>query len=98
MTLSLATITVSLLLRDDPEGPATQPKPKAPPFGDELQTLVNWLSFVAILACVVGVVVTGARMAIAWRGGGEANVAQLGWVLFGCILIGTAASLVNSFV
>ncbi len=77
MTLSLATITVSLLLRGDPDGPAKQPTPKALPFGDELQTLVNWLSFVAILARVVGVVVAGARMAIAWRGGGEANVAQL---------------------
>jgi hypothetical protein len=37
-------------------------------------------------------------MAIAFRGGGDANVVQLAWVLFACILVGGATGIANIFV
>jgi hypothetical protein len=80
--------------------PPTIPKgdDAGPPFGPQLQKVAGWLLWSATLACVVGVIITGARMAIAFRGGGDANIAQLGWVLFACILVGGASTLANIFV
>jgi hypothetical protein len=69
-----------------------------PPFGAQLKQLAGWLLWIATLACVAGVIITGARMAIAFRGGGDANVVQLAWVLFACILVGGATGIANIFV
>jgi hypothetical protein len=83
-----------------PEGNAPNPPP-APPAGDvgaDIQTVIGWVMWLAIAACVAGIIITAARMAIAHRRGGDADVAQLGWVLGACILIGSAAAIVNAFV
>ncbi|GAA0710896.1 hypothetical protein Drose_24895 [Dactylosporangium roseum] len=66
------------------------------PFEGKIQQLMGWVYWIATAACVVGVIITGAKMAISWRGGNDANVAQLGWVLFGCILVGGAVNIVNA--
>lgn len=75
-----------------------QPTVKNPPFIGKFNKLLGWFMWGATTACMVGVIITGARMAIAYRGGNDANVSQLGYILFGCILVGTAAQIVNAFV
>ena len=73
-------------------------KSTPPPFSGALMMLAGWLLWIATLACSVGVVITGIRIVISFRGGGDANIAQLAWVLFGCILVGGASGIVNQFI
>jgi len=77
-----------------------QPNPKNPPGGiaDDVGNLLSWVMWLAVTACVAGIIITAARMAIAHRRGGDSDVAQLGWVLGACILIGSAAFIVNAIV
>ena len=77
---------------------AAPPAPVEPPFGAKLNVLLGWLLWIAILGCTAGVIITGAKMAFAWRSGGDANVGQLGWVMVGCILVGTASGIANALV
>jgi hypothetical protein len=76
------------------------PVSKTPPGGldKKILDLLGYLLWGATAACVVGVIFVGARMALAHRGGNDANVGQLGWVLLGCILVGTASGIVNALI
>jgi type IV secretory pathway VirB2 component (pilin) len=65
----------------------------------KVDTVVSWVTTIAIAVCVLGVIVAGAMMAIGQRRGeGGEHAARLGWVLAGCIVIGTASALVNTIV
>lgn len=67
-------------------------------FGAALETLMEWVAWVAVGACVVGVLIVGATMAVSHqRGRASEHMQGLLWVLVGCILIGTASSLVGVF-
>jgi peptidoglycan/LPS O-acetylase OafA/YrhL len=69
-----------------------------PPFGDDLLTILKWIAWIATAACVLGILMVAATMAIRHqRGEGGQHLAGLGWVLLACILIGTASALVGSF-
>ena len=66
---------------------------------NKVDTVVSWVTTIAIAVCVLGVIVAGAMMAIGQRRGeGGEHAARLGWVLAGCIVIGTASALVNTIV
>ncbi|HET6295339.1 MAG TPA: TrbC/VirB2 family protein [Kribbella sp.] len=66
---------------------------------DRVDTLVSWVTTIAISICILGVIIAGAMMAIGQRRGeGGEHAARLGWVLAGCIVIGTASALVNTIV
>lgn len=65
----------------------------------KVQTLVDWVTAIAISLCILGVIIAGAMMAIGQRRGeGGEHAARLGWVLAGCIVIGTASAFVNALV
>jgi hypothetical protein len=66
--------------------------------GGKVLLLLKWLAALATAACVGGILWTGARMAISHRRGDETNIAQLGWVLFSCLLIGSAAAIVTALI
>jgi hypothetical protein len=69
----------------------------APPGSAQLLTILQWIAWIATAACVVGVLMVAATMAIRHqRGEGGQHLAGLGWVLVGCVLIGTASALVGS--
>jgi hypothetical protein len=77
-----------------------QPGQVTPPgqIGADVTRVLGWVMWLAVTACVAGIIITAARMAIAHRRGGDADVAQLGWVLGACVLIGSAAAVVNMLV
>jgi hypothetical protein len=65
----------------------------------KVETVVSWVTTIAISICILGVIVAGAMMAIGQRRGeGGEHAARLGWVLAGCIVIGTASALVRTIV
>jgi hypothetical protein len=70
-----------------------------PPGADKLVTILGWVAWIVILACVGGILVTAARMALAHqRHESSQHVASLGWVMGACILVGSAATLVQALV
>jgi hypothetical protein len=90
MSLTLGVVSQILAVVPDP-GQGT-----APPGSDKLLTILKWVSYVAIMVCVGGVIITGARMAIAHRRGSDGEAASsLAWVMGGCILIGSASGMVT---
>ncbi|HCT80705.1 MAG TPA: hypothetical protein DGT23_29885 [Micromonosporaceae bacterium] len=62
--------------------------------GEKVLLLLQWVAGLATAACVGGLLYAGGKMAIAHRRGDETNIAQLGWVLFACLLIGSASAIV----
>jgi len=70
-----------------------------PPGSDGLIKILSWAAWIAVAVCVIGVLVTGSKMAIQHgRGQQGESVASLGWVLGGCIIIGSASALVGALV
>jgi hypothetical protein len=67
-----------------------------PDVADRVLTLLRWGAGLAVAACVGGIIYAAGKMALAHRRGDDTNVAQLGWVLAACILIGSASSLVTA--
>jgi len=96
MTTALETVRThaSILLAGVPNpGSGT-----APPGSQGFTTILGWVAWVAFGICVLGVIITGAQMAISHRGGGGGgeHAARLGWVFAGCIVIGSASALVGA--
>ena len=71
----------------------------APPGSDGIVKIIGWAAWIAVGVCVVGVLIAGSKMALEHRrGGGGESVASLGWVLGGCIVIGSASAIVGALV
>jgi hypothetical protein len=71
----------------------------APPGSEGILTILKWAAWIALVVCVLGVIVAGAMMSVqARRGEGGEHASRLGWVLAGCILIGSASGLVGALV
>lgn len=72
---------------------------EAPPGSEGFQTILRWAAWIALGVCVLGIITTGAMMALAARRGeGQEHGSRLMWVLAGCIVIGSASGLVAGVV
>lgn len=72
---------------------------EAPPgVGEKVLTILKWIAYLATTACVGGILYAGGRMALAHRRGDDANLSQLGWVLAGCVVIGSASGIVGALI
>ncbi|QAY65004.1 hypothetical protein ET495_17275 (plasmid) [Xylanimonas allomyrinae] len=70
-----------------------------PPGAEGFTKILGWAAWIAFGVCVLGVIVAGATMAIqSRRGEGGEHMSRLGWVLAGCIVIGSASALVGALV
>jgi hypothetical protein len=71
----------------------------APPGSEGIVTIVQWVAWVVLAVCVMGVLLVGGRMALAHRRGeGAGYAAELGFVLGGAILVGSASGLIAALV
>jgi hypothetical protein len=75
-----------------------QPTSSRPPGYEGLNTILSWLMWLVTAAAVAGLFFTAARMAMSHRRGDDSHVGQLGWILAGCILAGSAAGIVNALI
>lgn len=68
-----------------------------PPGGEDVEKIISWVAWVALGVCVMGVIISGAAMAVAHQrhGGGE-HASRLAWVLGGCVIVGSASGLVGA--
>ena len=71
------------------------PAPAAPPGVEgKATTVLSWIRWAGLAACVVGLFVAGAQMALNHRrgmGGAEA-ASQVGWVAIALVVIGAAGA------
>jgi len=68
-----------------------------PPGSGGIVTIIKWAAWIGLAVCVLGVIIAGASMAFASRrGDGGEHMSKLGWVLGGCIVIGSASGLVGA--
>ena len=61
----------------------------------QLQALIGYAAWGATALCIIGLLVTGATMAIAHSRGGNEPMQRLGGVAAGCAIVGSAASVVG---
>jgi len=73
------------------------PAPAAPPGVEgKATTVLGWIKWASLAACVAGLFVAGAQMALNHRrgmGGAEA-ASQVGWVAIALVVIGAAGAIV----
>lgn len=73
--------------------------PQAIPGLGKVQTVIGYVSWVAAGLCLIGLIATGAMMAISYhRSGGGEDVGRLGGVAGGCLVVGSAATLVGALI
>jgi hypothetical protein len=71
----------------------------APPGAEGIATIVQWVAWTVLAVCVVGVLLVAGRMAVAHRRGeGGQYAAELGLVLGGAVLVGSASGLIAALV
>jgi hypothetical protein len=72
----------------------------APPGSAQLLTILKYLSWGVSLACVAGVLIVAAKMAVAHGrgGGGGEHAASLGWVLGAAVIAGSASALIGAVI
>jgi hypothetical protein len=72
---------------------------EAPPGFEGVVKILKWAVWLAFGACVLGAVITGAKMALgSHHGRGQEHGAALAWVFAGCLVIGSASALVGALV
>jgi len=78
-------------------GGVPQPKSDAPAaLSSKVNTVLGIVAWAGTVAGVLGVLVTGAMMAVSLkRGESSEHMSRLGMVLGGCVLVATAGPLVN---
>ena len=93
--IDAATLDAALTLAVVPD-PGTG---SAPPGSEGFISILEWVKWVALGICVVGLMVAGATMAIqSRRGEGGEHLGKLGMVLAGVVVISAATSLITFLV
>ncbi len=70
--------------------------PTSIPGVTNLQTLIGYLCWIATALCLVGLIVTGALMAVSYHRGSNDHVGRLGGVAAGCLVVGASAPITGS--
>lgn len=74
------------------------PTPTMPPGFDNFTIVLNWVTWAAIIVAFIAFVVAAARLGIAYRNGEAEGAKGLLLALVACIVIGSAAGIVNAIV
>ncbi|MEU6536831.1 hypothetical protein [Streptomyces sp. NPDC047000] len=90
--MSSLLVEASRFLADVPKPVSTAP----PELADKVNTVLGVVAWAGTAAGVLGVLITGAMMAVSLkRGESSEHMSRLGMVLGGCVLVSTAGPLVG---
>ena len=96
--ISTATNTLrslgSVALLADPFNSNPQPGPGM----DKFQTIIGWSAWIAAGLCLIGLIVTGATLAVSYHRGTNEHVGRLAGVAAGCLIVGGASTVVGALV
>lgn len=75
------------------------PSGEQPPGMGNINTLLDWAFWLGLVACVAGLIVGGALMAIqSRRGEGSEHAGRIAFACIGAIIIGAAGMLIGALV
>ena len=72
--------------------------PEAVPGLSKVQTIIGFTSWVAAAACLIGLIGAGAMLAISYRHGETDHAGRLGSVAAGCLIVGSASTIVGALI
>ncbi len=72
--------------------------PQAIPGLTIVQTIISYVAWGAVGACVIGVIIVGARMVIAHHEGRHGDVQKLAYVVGGALVVASASTLVGALI
>ena len=97
--MSTAISTITALAGDVAPGVLValpDPAPQQPPGTEAISTVLGWAKWVGLVAAILGFIFAGIMMMFkSRRGEGGENVATLGWITAGIIVVGSATALVG---
>ena len=72
--------------------------PKAIPGLTMVQSVIGYVAWAAAALCLIGLIIAGAMMAVSYRRGNPDVGGRLGQVAAGCLIVGSASTLVGAFI
>lgn len=100
ITTLVATLETATALSGSVVGQVPDPSPVAPPGSDGILLVLGWAKWIGLIAGVFGFIAVGIVMTLQIMGrisGGGEYAGKLGWVAFGCIIIGASSALAEQF-
>ena len=82
-----------ILAGPNPSGIPNPGTGTAPPGARKILTILGWVAWVIVVGCVGGIMFAGVKMGLAHRRGDDSGIGHLGWVLFGCVVVGSASGI-----
>ncbi len=70
--------------------------PKEVPGLTQVQTIIGYVAWLAAAACVVGIIIAGIKLVISHQRGDDEAVGRLGQIAIGCLVVGSAATIVGA--
>ncbi len=70
--------------------------PQAVPGLTQVQTIISYVAWLAAAACVAGIIIAGIKMVISHRHGDDEAMGRLGQIAVGCLVVGSAATIVGA--
>ncbi len=61
----------------------------------QIQNIVKWSAFVALGLCVLGAIICGIKLLASFREGNNEGVKNFGAVVGGCLIVGSASTIVG---
>lgn len=75
------------------------PDPEAPPGFENIISIVGWIKWGALTACIVGIIISGAMIALASRReSGADHLPKVLWAVLGAAIIAASTWLIEMFV
>lgn len=91
--------TFTHVVRAASPSPLPDPVPETPPGSEEFIQVMNWVAWGVASLCILGLLIVAGRMAMAYRNGeGYEAASGLAKIMFACVIIGSASSLVGFLV
>jgi hypothetical protein len=70
--------------------------PAAIPGVTNLQVIIGYTAWIATALCLIGLIITGALMAVSYHRGSNEHAGRLGGVAAGCLIVGAASPIAGS--
>ena len=72
--------------------------PEAIPGLAGVQTVIGYVSWVAAAVCLIGLIISGAMLAVSHQRGTVDSTGRLGGVAAGCLIVGSASTIIGALI
>jgi cytochrome b561 len=72
--------------------------PQAIPGLTGVQTVISFISWISAALCLIGLVIAGAMLAVSYQQGNTEHTGRLGSVATGCLIVGSASTIIGAII